>query len=299
MQMPPIASLDAPVGAEYLVGSIQTYLLQRFNLKPLPLLVNYRSGADIVAYARSLDYPQALVPEFPDLRIHQINAPSSAPAATGISYSLLIGETLAPNKSVISLIHEDIASSQANPEEAELVVTLIWHLFNSASYFLDGTKQAVHHRPASEDEFFEKCVGIVTPHKAQKSLIISKLNQLFPSADKEKIFSAVDTVERFQGGQRHTIIVSFGVGDSEIVESEEEFLMQLERTNVAVSRAMAKSIMIMPKSLAYHLPSDKKIAESARALKSYIDEFCSESQKYVHPLSSGNREFELRWHDSV
>lgn len=299
MQMPPIASLDAPVGAEYLVGSIQTYLLQRFNLKPLPLLVNYRSGADIVAYARSLDYPQALVPEFPDLRIHQINAPSSAPAATGISYSPLIGETLAPNKSVISLIHEDIASSQANPEEAELVVTLIWHLFNSASYFLDGTKQAVNHRPANEDEFFEKCVGIVTPHKAQKSLIISKLNQLFPSADKEKIFSAVDTVERFQGGQRHTIIVSFGVGDSEIVESEEEFLMQLERTNVAVSRAMAKCIMIMPKSLAYHLPSDKKIAESARALKSYIDEFCSESQKYVHPLSSGDREFELRWHDSV
>ncbi|MCC5853816.1 MAG: AAA family ATPase [Alkalimonas sp.] len=299
MQMPPIASLDAPVGAEYLVGSIQTYLLQRFNLKPLPLLVNYRSGADIVAYARSLDYPQALVPEFPDLRIHQINAPSSAPAATGISYSPLIGETLAPNKSVISLIHEDIASSQANPEEAELVVTLIWHLFNSASYFLDGTKQTVHHRPANEDEFFEKCVGIVTPHKAQKSLIISKLNQLFPSADKEKIFSAVDTVERFQGGQRHTIIVSFGVGDSEIVESEEEFLMQLERTNVAVSRAMAKCIMIMPKSLAYHLPSDKKIAESARALKSYIDEFCSESQKYVHPLSSGNREFDLRWHERV
>lgn len=49
----------------------------------------------------------------------------------------------------------------------------------------------------------------------------------------------IDTVERFQGGERDTIIVSFGVGDTDIIEGEEEFLLQLERTNVAISRARA------------------------------------------------------------
>lgn len=296
MQMPPIASLDAPAGAEYLVGSIQNYLLQRFKLSPLPLLVNYRSGDDIVAYARSLNYPATLISNFPNSKLKLLQPPINTSPKHGISYSRLITETLDPDKCVISLIHEDIASSQANPQEAEMVVSLIWYLFNSVSYELEGRDTNIQHRAPLEDEFFEKGIGIVTPHKAQKSLIVSKLYNLFPNADKEKIFSSVDTVERFQGGQRHTIIVSFGVGDSEIIESEEEFLMQLERTNVAVSRAMAKCIMIMPKSLAYHLPSDKKIAESATGLKSYINEFCSNSSTYTHPLQNGDRKFELRWH---
>lgn len=296
MQMPPITSLDAPVGAEYLVGSIQTYLLKRFTIKPLPLLVNYRSAEDIVAYARSLDYPQGLTSNFPGLKLHLLKNPKDIARTSGIVYSQLIDDALDPNKAVLTLIHEDIASSQANPEEAEIVVSLIWHLYCCTSNSLDGGDSTPTHSPVSEDEFFDSIVGVVTPHKAQKALIVSKLKQLFSTADQEKIFSAVDTVERFQGGQRHTIIISFGVGDSDIVESEEEFLMQLERTNVAVSRAMAKCIMVMPKSLAYHLPSDKKVAQSAKALKSYIDEFCSEHQRYVVPLRTGNREFELRWH---
>jgi len=54
--MPPIEALDPPKGAEYLVGSIQTYLLKRFALAPQELLVNYRSNEDLVAYARTLGY---------------------------------------------------------------------------------------------------------------------------------------------------------------------------------------------------------------------------------------------------
>src|SRR5262249_35205280 len=43
LQMPPIHSLEPPVGSEYLVSSIQTYLIKRFGLKRQELLVNYRS----------------------------------------------------------------------------------------------------------------------------------------------------------------------------------------------------------------------------------------------------------------
>jgi superfamily I DNA and/or RNA helicase len=144
--------------------------------------------------------------------------------------------------------------------------------------------------------FFDYGIGIVTPNKAQKALVVRKLLELFPNADPEKVFESVDTVERFQGGERNIVIVSFGVGDTDIIEGEEEFLLQLERTNVAVSRARAKCIVLMPKSLAYHLPSDEKAAETSIALKSYLEEFCIQRKAIIIASDQKNRNGEVRWH---
>ncbi|WP_299940383.1 AAA domain-containing protein [uncultured Microbulbifer sp.] len=293
-QMPPIFSLDAPAGAEYLVGSIQSYFLERFKISTFPLLINYRSCKAIVDYAKLLDYPQELRAENPDLKLHRISNSQHLPVS--LPSSTLFESVIDPDKSAITLVHEDIASSQANPDEVDLVVSIVWSLYTGISASLDGTQKSVKHEKNDLGSFFDKAVGIVTPHKAQKALVISKLRELFPAADPDKLYASVDTVERFQGGQRQTIIVSFGVGDTEIIEGEEEFLLQLERTNVAVSRAMAKCIMIMPKSLAYHLPGDKNVAESAIAIKSYIDEFCGERESHGVNFQSGAREVELRWH---
>ncbi|WP_425514812.1 hypothetical protein [Comamonas fluminis] len=40
------------------------------------------------------------------------------------------------------------------------------------------------------------------------------------------------------------MLVSFGVADIDVIGGEEAFLMQLQRTNVAVSRAMGKCIIV-------------------------------------------------------
>jgi hypothetical protein len=89
--------------------------------------------------------------------------------------------------------------------------------------------------------------------------------------------------------------VSFGVGDTDIIEGEEAFLLQMERTNVAVSRAMAKCIVLMPKALAYHLPSDPKAAEASVAIKSYIEEFCQNRISTQISANGVTREAEVRW----
>jgi hypothetical protein len=296
-QMPPIHHLEPPKNAEYLVDSIQTYLIKRFQAPSAALLINYRSNADLVEYAKSLDYPAKLTAHSPkkDLRLLQpiktvvAKLPATMPSTLGYE------ELLLPERRVTALIHDDPTSSQANEIEAGLVAGLAFVLRHAMAKELYLGK-AANFTPFTDDEFFKGGVGIVTPHKAQKALVLRKMRELFPKADPEAVFSAVDTVERFQGGERDTIIVSFGVGDTEIIEGEEQFLLQLERTNVAVSRARAKCIVLMPKSLAYHLPTDQKAAETSIALKSYLEEFCEQRAAVKIALNGTVRPGEVRWH---
>ena len=277
LQMPPIMALEPPVGAEYLVGSIQRYLIERFQIVSCALEENYRSNEDIVAYARSIGYRSSLASVFPHISLHLIapldTAISSLPQ--GLPTSTLWKEILEPSRKVVTLLHDDDLSSQSSRSEAKIVA--VWCLRNSVSGEIDGRGGGAHHPPTPK-EFWEKCIGIVTPHRAQRALVVRELKRIFPSNPPELIDNAVDTVEKFQGGERHTILVTYGVGDGDVIAGEEAFLMQLERTNVAVSRAMAKCVVIMPFSLAGHVPQDKKALKTAHALKGYLFEFCNKEQ---------------------
>jgi len=297
LQMPPIHSLEPPKDAEYLVGSIQTYFVERFDLQKEELLVNYRSNQDLVDYARTLGYPSALKAYMPTKQLYSLvdldkvisSMPSNLPKSDAYR------ELLIPERRVAALIHDDAVSSQANEFEAKIVAGLAYCIRNAMAQEL-FTGQEGSFTPFTDEQFFLEGLGIVTPHKAQKALVLKELRALFPNASPESIFDAVDTVERFQGGERQTIIISFGVGDTDVIEGEEAFLLQMERTNVAVSRAKAKCIVLMPKSLAYHLPTDQKAAETAFALKSYVEEFCVHRQPIEILYDSGRRFGEVRWH---
>lgn len=298
LQMPPIFSLDPPANAEYLVGSIQTYLLNRFGIPNQELLINYRSNQDLVDYAKTLGYPQGLRSFNAIKQLHLVEdldtvlsqMPASLPTTEAYK------EILLPDRRVTALIHEDVISSQANEFEAKLVAGLAYGIRHTmAQQLFTGNEMEVV-TPLDDETLFKEGLGIVTPHKAQKALVLQELRGLFPNVDPEVLFEAVDTVERFQGGQRQTIIVSFGVGDTEIIEGEEAFLLQLERTNVAVSRAKAKCIILMPKSLAYHLPTDQKATQTSIAIKSYIEEFCSNKRAIEIEFQGDVRLGEVRWH---
>jgi len=298
LQMPPIHRLEAPVGAEYLVGSIQKYMIHRFSIPTQDLLVNYRSNQDLVDYARSLGYPSKLAAHHPIKQLAPIadmtqiikSLPASLPSSSAFA------EILRPERRVVAVIHEDVASSQANEFEAKLVAALAYCIRHGMAREPDLGVAGATYTAFTDDEFFAEGLGIVTPHKAQKALVIRELRALFPAADPAQVFGAVDTVERFQGGERQTIIVSFGVGDVDVIEGEEEFLLQMERTNVAVSRAKSKCVVLMPKSLAYHLPADRKIAQTSVAIKSYIEEFCANRQGVAIVDGTEVRTAEVRWH---
>jgi hypothetical protein len=277
-QMPPISSVDPPAEAAYLVGSIQYYLTQRpFNVPVSQCILdrNYRSNDDIVAYARTIGYPSQLQPEYPNTVLHMLRAlPKRSSYPAHLPWLEAFDELLRPNTKVAALLHRDDTSSQGNRFEAQAVAGIVWMLRHSVSASLDNRGAGRTHAHPTPEQFWKNSVGIVTPHRAQRAVVIRELEVLWPN-EKDLIVDAVDTVERFQGGERHTIIVTFGVADVDVIGGEEAFLMQLERTNVAISRAMAKCIVVMPDALAAHIPEDKRALATAYALKDYVEEFCN------------------------
>lgn len=297
LQMPPIAKVEPPKGCEHIVGSILDYFQVRFSeIEPQPLLENYRSAEGLVRFARELGYPAKLSAKFPDSQLalaHALEQPINWPDT--LPWSPLFPALLNPALSTLAVTYADGKSGQANEFEASLVVATVLLARESLMRGLSGRTEP--RTPGLDAQhFWTETVGIVTPHRAQRAAVIRGLRGAFPAEEGELIEKAVDTVERFQGGERDLILVSFGVGDPDVIEAEEEFLLGLNRTNVAISRARAKAIVFVSDDLSYHLPDDADVVRTARAIKGFVHQYCDQTQRFGLPAGDGVRPVTLRWH---
>ena len=115
----------------------------------------------------------------------------------------------------------------------------------------------------------EDGMGVVVPHRAQRAA----LKELFPHlADA----GAIDTVERFQGGERDLIMLSATASDPEFVLAEARFLLNPNRLNVAISRPRKKLIVIGSTTIFRLVPPDMEVFENALLWKRLRYEFSAE-----------------------
>lgn len=86
-------------------------------------------------------------------------------------------------------------------------------------------------------------IGVIAPFRAQVSAIRQQLERLSPGnvTDEERV--VVDTVDRFQGGERRVMLLSFG-GRAVSQTRGLAFLADPNRLNVALTRAQRKLILI-------------------------------------------------------
>ncbi|HXF97938.1 MAG TPA: AAA domain-containing protein [Gaiellaceae bacterium] len=112
-------------------------------------------------------------------------------------------------------------------------------------------------------------LGVVVPHRAQRAA----LKALFPDLAGA---GAIDTVERFQGGERDLIVVSATASDPEFVLAEARFLLNPNRLNVAFSRPRKKLIVIGSTTVFRLVPPDMEVFESALLWKRLRYEFSAE-----------------------
>jgi DNA replication ATP-dependent helicase Dna2 len=289
LQLPPIHQAEAPVGLEDLVGSVYAFYRQMHQVHESPLGINYRSNETIVAFARHSGYLGTLTSHSPDLRVDLLSPlPTTQPAnwPAALNWTPDWCRLLDPAKPATCFVYDDGRSSQRNFFEAEAITALLLLLNGRMANQLrnelhpgTGAPIPLSKIPYTAQEFWDRAVGVVTPHRAQQGLIVSRLQQVFNATGPlaEAIRGAVDTVERFQGQQRDIIIASFALGDPDQIAEEEEFLMSLNRFNVMASRARAKLIVLISREVVDHLASEIEVLRESRLLKVFVEAFCGQS----------------------
>lgn len=299
-QLPPIHAAEAPSGLESFVGSIYDFFATGHEVTAQPLLTNYRSNQDIVDLTRLAGYPAQLTAHDPTRRYRLSTAGEALFAArdattlagTGILAGLL--DVIDPERPVTCLTYVDGVSGQWNRFEADVVAQtciLLWRFTEDEH--------------CDAETFWTRRVGIVTPHRAQRAMVIERLSALFATganADQIRrwIADAVDTVERFQGQERDVILASFAVGDPDTVTEEAEFLHSLNRFNVLATRAQTKLIVIASREVFNHLDGDLEVLRSSQLIKDFVDVYCDTAEMItLLRYDDGATEpvpVELRWH---
>lgn len=289
-QLPPIHQAEAPLGLEAVVGSVYEFCAVRHGVPAVMLNMNYRSNDTIVRFALNVGYERTLRSAKPTLALNLLQPiPADHVAPPGwpneLPWSPEWGVLLEPTIAAACFVYQEGRSSQWNRFEADciaaLTTLLAGHLGNELVGERPGTPPG--HDAYSVEDFWAKGVGIVTPHRAQQGLIVARLQTLFPTVPSATIRDAVDTVERFQGQQRDAIIASYALGDPDMIASEDEFLLNLNRFNVMASRARAKLIVLVSQEVVDHLCSDIDALRGSGLLKTYVDSFCRRSRPMSLP----------------
>lgn len=302
-QLPPIQQAEAPLGLEDMVGSVYAFCEDFHGVEPVMLDINYRSNSTLVGFSLEAGYQRTLSSYSPDLRLNLLEPlPDSRPKDWPIplywtpEWSALLN----PDHPASCFVYPEGRSSQWNQFEADAVAALVTLLYGRAADQLLGERDpATGERivPAgstaySPEGFWKEAVGVVTPHRAQQGLIVSRLQQVFvdTGVGPNLIRSAVDTVERFQGQERDVIIASYALGDPDAIADEDEFLMSLNRFNVMASRPRAKLIVLVSREIVDHLSGDLDTLRGSRLLKVFVDSFCYDS----HTATLGLNEYGAR-----
>lgn len=144
-----------------------------------------------------------------------------------------IQDIIDPDSPITLIVHDERSSQQTNNVEEDIISNLL----------------------SSIPEEYSS--GIVTPHNAQKG----KLRVSCPE-------SSVDTVERFQGGEKDIMFVSTTVSDPDHLSKEEEFILSENRLNVALSRMKKKLVVVASQSIFEMVPKEVDTYDQAVIWKS-------------------------------
>jgi hypothetical protein len=113
-------------------------------------------------------------------------------------------------------------------------------------------------------------VAIVTPHRAQRTLLKTELSNYY-----ESTVDVIDTVEKLQGGERSNVIVSATASEPSAISKNVEFILNLNRSNVAFSRVQERLIVVCSKTLLDYIPAEFEHYEETMLWKALRSE-CSQ-----------------------
>jgi DNA replication ATP-dependent helicase Dna2 len=213
LQLPPVVKENRTDNPDPACSGLERSLFERlFHSAPQErisrLKIQYRMNSDVQEIPSRLFYEGTLSPA-PGVAQRRLNL------NPGVSSKGEINKIIDPELPVVFVDVHSSDSGKASPAEAAVACTIVESLIASG---------VTTHE-----------IGIISPYRAQQALIRGLLSDRIGG----HASVSVDTVDRFQGGEKEVIIVSLARSDG--VTS---FLADRKRLNVSLSRARSKLILL-------------------------------------------------------
>ena len=264
-QLSAVRKVEIPKRYQMLLRSIYSfyeYQLEREGQNTVQLFQNFRSVSPIIQSINALGIYNTDLLSYDGITscplwIHQTRLFSEEhPFSVGV------------------LVHRSRTDVHRSPTEIQLTVHAVLRLWKDS--------------PESIIEFFTEHVGVVTPHNAQRIALGDKLEkELEPyfSADeqqrtkeKQVLRGAIRTVDKFQGSDRSVIISCVGVSSPVRLKEEEDFLYQLNRFNVTISRPKYRLLFICSQTFLFHIPKQESSVKMIKGLNTIIKKICTQQK---------------------
>lgn len=156
--------------------------------------------------------------------------------------SIILEHIMDPKYPLIVGVMDGVIAGAENTMEAKLVAEVVSEY---RGCLLDSKDSRKYPKSISGDkEFWREGLFVVSPHHKQINRIKNELSLLELNPP-----FFVDTVDKMQGQETKVGIISYGVSDPEQAIIEGEFIYSLNRLNVAMTRAQAKTIIFLPRPL--------------------------------------------------
>lgn len=276
-QLGPINKFQMSDDKNGLFDCIFTFMKNTHKIKPVSITDNYRSNTQITQWPKERFYSDGFTAINYSKKL-DIKLPAEKPEYWNdqLIWDNIYLEILNPDMPIVVITYPESTYTVSNPFESQLV-TAISHLYKNSTV-----------EEIDDKTFFDHKLGIVTPHRAQKSNIQNQLISYagFPNT----ATNVVDTVDRFQGQERDLIIASYVVSDKDFVTGEEDFILDSRRFNVSLTRAKSKFILIISDAILTHLPNSTEVAKDASHIQLFVEEYCKDVKEMEIQFYDENRE---------
>ncbi|MDQ3167548.1 MAG: ATP-binding protein [Chloroflexota bacterium] len=256
-QMPPIVKHDwasEPRRSFQEFRAFESLFLTLLPLAPpmIKFAESFRLHADMAEFLRREVYAQDGIAYHSRRRDVLAAHPTTDDFVTAV---------LAPDHPLVVIVHDEAASQVRNPFEQRLVWPILAALADPAGYGLDPVEG----------------LGVVVPHRAQRAALQEEVPGLtvVDPATGAILVSAVDTVERFQGGERTVILVGATESDREYLLVSGKFLLDPRRLTVALSRAKRKMVLVAARSVFEVFSADQETFANAQLWKNLLRRTCT------------------------
>ena len=276
------------------VDSVFGYLQQTHRIEPVQLVLNYRTNEAIAAWPRRRFYGGRYLAHAPDRRLRLTTPVPATPRPppgwpARLPWSPHWAAVLDPDLPVAVLTYPARQHALSNAFEAQVAAALALLLRRHLPRPGADARVAGGDGRGGEAEalrrFWAEQVAIVTPHRAQRSLIANMLvgAGAFPRRPPPR----VETVDAVQGQEREVVIASYGASDPDFIAAEAPFLLDPRRFNVTLTRARTKFVALLSDSLLRHLPADPDAAARVGDVQLFVLRYCRPIGVFWLPYRDG------------